>query len=83
MEDFGAQFYFSIILRPLYFCNSTLVLQPLLPEQTFWNTTLELQPLLPEQTLWNSTLVLQPLPFQFFLQPFKGECFQLSKWATN
>ena len=35
--------------------NSTLVLQPLLPEQTFWNTTLVLQPLLPEQTFWNTT----------------------------
>ena len=33
----------TLVLPPLPFCNSTLVLQPLLPEQTFWNTTLVLQ----------------------------------------
>ena len=37
--------------------NSTLVLQPLLPEQTFWNTTLALRPRLPEQTFWNGILL--------------------------
>ena len=30
----------TLVLQPLPFCNSALVLQPLLPEQTFWNTTL-------------------------------------------
>ena len=49
MEDFGGQFYFHFL-----FWNSTLVLQPLLPEQTFRNTTLVLQPLRPEHTFWNT-----------------------------
>ena len=74
MEDFGAQFYFSI----------TLVLQPLLPEQTFWNTTLVLQPLLPEHTCWNTNyfsshskgVPVSQGGLELERNQLKGECFK-------
>ena len=79
MEDFGAQFYFSIAATSFlqfYFsiaATSFLQFYFSIATTSLCNSTLVLQPLLPEHTFWNTTLVLQPIE--------RG--MLLSKWATN